>query len=77
MPNGYITFEQVQPPVGIPIVCLFRMDDMAETKGLAYYANAMSKAIRRDDGEVYYHSDTNPGRGRIRGRLIAWKRCWW
>lgn len=77
MTKGYITFEQAQPPIGIPIVCLFRSDDIPETKGLACYANAMSKAVRCSGGEIYYHSDTNPGMGKIRGRLIAWKRCWW
>lgn len=77
MTKGYITFEEAQPPVGIPIVCLFRSDDMPETKGFACFANAMSKAVRRPDGEIHYHSYINPGWGRIRGRLMAWKRCWW
>lgn len=76
MTNGYITFEQAQPPVGVPIVCLFRSANMPEPR-LHHRANAMSKAIRRPDGKIHYHSDTNPGMGRIRGRLMAWKRCWW
>lgn len=76
MTNGYTTFEQAQPPIGTPIICLFRAADMPEPY-LHHRANAMSKAIRRSDGAIYYHSDTNPGMGKIQGRLMAWKRCWW
>lgn len=76
MSIGYITFDQAEPPVGIPIICLFRADTMPETR-LHHGANAMGKAIRRSNGEIHYHSETNPGMGRIQGRLIAWKRCWW
>ena len=77
MINGYTTFEKAVPPVNTPIICLFYMDDMGVAPSLSHHANAMSKAIYCADGEIYYHCDTNPGLGRIEGRLIAWKRCWW
>ncbi|MDR5875123.1 hypothetical protein [Vreelandella gomseomensis] len=76
MTNGYTTFDKAQPPIGLPIVCLFWSADMPESR-MHHRANAMSKAIRRSDGEIYYHADTSPGMGRIRGRLMGWKRCWW
>lgn len=76
MTNGYTTFDKAQPPIDLPIVCLFRSANMSGSC-LHHRANAMSKAIRRSDGEIHCHADTNPGMGRIRGRLMAWKRCWW
>jgi len=61
MTNSYPTFEKVLPPVGVPIVCLYRLADRPETE-LHHRAHAMSKAIRGSGSEIYYHADTNLGR---------------
>lgn len=78
MAIGYIQLSQEQPPVDVPIICRFYHPDM-ETPlyGLRCVPNAMSKAIRRADGRIYYHADTNPGLGEIKSSWIEWKRCWW
>jgi len=79
MTKGYIPLGQALPPIDVPIICRFFHPDMPEAApyGLHGLPNAMSKAIRRSDGKIYYHSDTNPGRGEIRSRWIEWKCCWW
>lgn len=73
MATGYIQLNQKQPPVDMPIICRFYQ---ANTKRHSPHGrpNAMSKAIRRADGKIYYHADNNLGI-EIESPWIEWKRC--
>lgn len=76
MTNGYISFQENLPPVNTPIICLAYKEDMSGAAILSCGANVMSKAVVSETGDVFHHPHSS-SLGKIEGRLMAWKRCWW